>query len=72
MIVLLDRVGDAFQSGRRMIELACDFDSQFRVPANGVIINGDSTIGRNEFAAFGQHQRIDFQRARFHAARSGK
>ena len=72
MIVLFDCVGDAFESSRRMIELARDFDFQLRMPRHGVIINRDAAIGCDELAVFGQHQRIDFQRPRFDAARGGK
>ena len=44
-----------------MIELSRNFDSQFRMSRHGVIINRDSAIGGDEFIAFGQDQRIDFQ-----------
>ena len=55
-----------------MIELARDFDSQFGATHHGVVINRNPAIGRDEFAASGQYQRIDFQRPRFHAARGSK
>ena len=45
---------------------------ELRMPPDGVIINRDVAIGRDEFAGFGQRQRIDFQRTRFHAARRGE
>ncbi len=48
MIGLLDRVGHAFQLRRRMIELARNFDLQFRMSCDGVIINRDPTIGGDE------------------------
>ena len=61
MIVLFDRVGHAFQGGRRMIELARNLDLQFRMPRYGVIINRDTAIGGDELTILGQHQRIDFK-----------
>src|SRR6266540_5331949 len=72
MIALFDRVGDAFESSRWMIELARDFDSQLRMTRHGVIVYRNAAIGCDELTAFGEHQRIDFQRPRFHAARGGK
>ena len=72
MIALFDGVGRAFESGRRMIELARNLDLQFGMPYDRVIINRDPTIGRYEFAAFGQDQRIDFKRAGFNVARGSK
>ena len=72
MITLFDSVGDAFESSRWMIELARDFDSQLRVTRYCVVIYCNAAVGCDEFTAFGQHQRIDFQRPRFHAARRGK
>ena len=72
MIALFDRVGDAFEFRRRMIELARDFDFQLRMSRDGVIINCDAAIGGDELTAFGQHERIDLERTRFHAARRGK
>ena len=72
MIVLFDRVGDALEFRRRMIELTRDFNVQFRMPRDGVIINRDPAISGNKLTIFGQDQRIDFQRSRFHAARGGK
>ena len=72
MITLFDCVGDAFESSRWMIELARNFDSQFRVTRHGVIIYRNAAIGCDEFTTFGQHQRIDFQRPRFNGARGGK
>ena len=72
MIVLFDRVGDAFESRGRMIELARNFDFQFRMPRHGVIINRDAAIGGDELTILGQHQRIDFKRPRFHLARRSK
>ena len=55
MIVLLDRVGDSFKRRRRMIKLTRNFNSQVRVPSNGIIVNRDPAISRDELAAFGQH-----------------
>ena len=55
-----------------MIELARNLDPELGMPPDGVIINRDAAIGRHELAAFGQHQRIDFQRTRFDAARRGE
>ena len=55
-----------------MIELPSNLDLQLGMPRHGVIINGNSTIGRDKFAILCQHQRIDFQRARFDTARSRK
>ena len=52
-----------------MIELTCNLDPELGMPPDGVIINRDAAIGRDELAAFGQHQRIDFKRTRFDAAR---
>src|SRR5580704_667659 len=72
MIALFDCVGDAFESSRWMIELACDFNSQVGMSRHCVIINRDAAIGCDEFTALDQHQRIDFQGPRFDAARSGK
>ena len=72
MIALLDGVGDALQFCGRMIELPRDFDFQLRMSRDRIIINRQATIRRDKFAFPGQDQRIDFQRARFHAARGGK
>ena len=49
-----------------------EFNSLLRMPPDGVIINRDAAIGRDELAGFGQHQRIDFKRTRFDAARGGE
>ena len=51
MIVLLDGVGDPLQSRRRMIELARDVDAELRMTEDGVIIDRDAAIGRDELAA---------------------
>ncbi|KAG0506348.1 MAG: hypothetical protein Udaeo_02700 [Candidatus Udaeobacter sp.] len=72
MIVLFDGVSDLLESRRRMIELTCNLDLELGMPPNGVIINRDAAIGRDELAGFGQHQRINLQRTRFDAARGGK
>ncbi len=72
MIVLFDRVSDALERGRRMIELARDLDLQFGMSRDGVIVNRDSTIGGNEFAGSRQNKRINFERPRFHAVRGGE
>ena len=72
MIILFDRIGDALKGGWWMIEFSRNFNTEFRVTRYGVIVNRDPTIGRDELATFGQHQRIDFQRSRFDAARSSK
>ena len=61
VIVLLDRVGDAFERRRRMIEFARDLNFQFGMTHDGVIVDRDPAIGRDELPAFCQHQRIDFQ-----------
>ena len=53
MIALFDAIGDTLQRRRWMIELTCNFDSQLWVSGNGVIINRDPAIGRDELAAFG-------------------
>ena len=55
-----------------MIELARNFNLQFGMSRHGVIINRDAAIGGDELAIFGQHQRIDFKRPGFNAARGGK
>ena len=72
MIVLFDGVSDLLESCRRMIELTRNLDSELRMPPNGVIINRDAAIGRDELAGFRQHQRINLQRTRFDAARGGE
>ena len=72
MIVLFDGIRDALERRGRMIELARNFNPQFWVSRGGVVINRDPAIGCDELAVFRQHQRIDLQRARFNAARSGK
>ncbi len=72
MIGLFDGIGDALEGGRRMIELARDFDPQLRMTRGRVIVNGDPAIGCDELATFCEHQRIDFKGTRFDAARSGK
>ncbi len=61
MIVLFDGISHLLESRRRMIELTCNFDLELGMPRDGVIINRDAAIGRDEFAAFGQRQRIDFK-----------
>ena len=50
MIVLFDGVSGALEGGRRMIELARNFNSKLRMPPDGVIINRDAAIGRDELA----------------------
>ena len=72
MIVLFDGVSDLLESRRRMIELTGNFDLELGMPPNGVIINRDAAIGRDEVAGFGLHQRVDFKRPRFHAACGSK
>src|SRR5215475_8299873 len=72
MIALFDGIRDTLQRRWRMIEFPCDFNSQLRASANGVIINRDPAIGRNELAGFGQYQRINLQRTRLDAARRGE
>ena len=72
MIVLLDRVRDPLQRGRRMIELAGDLNAEIWMTPNGIIVDRDPAIGREEFAFFRQDQRIDFERPRFHTAGRGK
>ena len=72
MIVLLDGVSHPLERRRRMIELARDFNPEFRMSHHGVIINRNATIGGNEMTILGQHQGIDFERSGFHAARGRK
>ena len=72
MIALFDRVGDALESGRRMIELARNLNFQFGMSRHGVIINRNAAIGGDELTIFGQNQRINFERPRFHAFGSSK
>ena len=72
MIVLLDGVGNTLKWRRWMIEFSRDFNSQLRMSRHGVIINRDSAISGHELAVLGQHQRIDFQRARLNAACGAK
>ncbi len=72
MIVLLDRVSDALERGRGMIELACNLDFQLGMSHHRVIVNGDAAIGGDELSIFGQHQWINFERTGFNTARSGK
>ena len=69
MIALFDGISDLLESRRWVIELTCNLNLQLGMPRNGVIINRDAAIGREELAVFGQHQRIDFQRTRLDAAR---
>ncbi len=61
MIALFGGVGHAFERRRRMIELPRNLNPQFRVPRHRVVINRDAAVGGDEFALFGQDQRIDFQ-----------
>ncbi len=72
MITLFDGIGHAFKSRGRMIEFSRNFNAQFRVPGDGVIVNRDAAIGGDELTIFGQHQWIDFKRSSFNAARGGK
>ena len=72
MVVLLDGVGNTLKWRRRVIKLACDLDPELRMSRHGVIINRDSAISGHELAVLGQHQRIDFQRARLNAACGAK
>ena len=72
MIALFDGVGDAFELRWWMIEFSCDFNFQFRMSRDRVIINRDPAISSDELAILGQHQRIDFERPGFNAARGGK
>ena len=72
MIALFDRVSDALESGRRMIELARNLNFQFGMPRHGVIINRNAAIGGDELTIFGQNQRINFERPRFDAFGSSK
>ena len=50
MIILFDGVSDLLESRRRMIELTRNFNSKLRMPPDGVIINRDAAIGRDELA----------------------
>ena len=52
MIILFDRIGNALERRRRMIEFTRDLNVQFRMPSYGVIINRDPTIRRNELTIF--------------------
>jgi len=70
--VLLDGIRDALEWRGWMIELTCNLNPQLRMTRNRVIIDRDPAIGRDELAALGEHQRVDFQRARFNAVRTGK
>lgn len=72
MIALFDGVGHAFQRGGRMIEFACNFNPEFRMPRHGIIIDRDAAIGGDKLTIFGQNQRIDFERPGFNIARCGK
>src|SRR5439155_25514597 len=72
MIILFDSVSDAFESRRRMIELTCNLDPELRMPPDGVVINRDAAIGRDERTAFGQNERINLQRTRLDAACGGE
>jgi len=55
-----------------MIELARDFNTQFRVSRHGVIINRNAAIGGDKLTVFGQHQRINFQGPGFNAVRGAE
>ncbi len=72
MIALFDGVGHAFKRRGWMIEFSCNFNTQVRVSRHGVIINHDAAIGGDELAIFSKHQRIDFKRPSFNAARGRK
>ena len=72
MIILFDGVGYALKPRRRMIEFSRNLNTEFRMSRYGVIINHDAAIGGNEPTIFGQHQRINFKRSGFNAARRGK
>src|SRR5260370_12620116 len=61
MIVLFDGVSDLLESRWRMIELTRNLDPELRMPPDGVIINRDAAIGRDNLAPFTQHQRIDYK-----------
>jgi hypothetical protein len=72
MIVLFDGVSDALEGIRRMIEFTRNLDAELGVPPDGVIVNGDAAIGRDELASFSEHQRVDLKRTGFDAARGGE
>jgi hypothetical protein len=72
MVVLFDGVSDALESGRRMIKLTRDFDPERGMSRDGIIINCDSAIGRDELSGFSHHQRINLQRARLDTARGNE
>ena len=72
VITLFGGVGHAFKLGRRMVELACNFNLQVGMSRDGVVVNRDAAIGRDKFTTFGQDQRINFKRAGFDAARCGE
>ena len=61
VITLFCGIRDAFERGWGMIEFAGDFDAEFWMPHDGVIIDGDSTIRCDKLSIGCQHQRIDFQ-----------
>ena len=68
IILRLDRISDLFQSSGRTVVLTGDFDAQFRVAEDGVIIHSDAAIRRDELALRRERQRIDLRRARLAAA----
>src|SRR5437867_965690 len=68
MIVLFDRVGDAFQLRRWVIELARDFDSKTGMTYDRVIVDRDPAVSGDEIAGLRQDERINFERACFDAA----
>src|SRR5436305_14701281 len=70
MTALFHSVGEALEHSRWMIELARDYHSQFGATHHGVVINRHPAIGRDQFAASGQYQRLDYQRPHSHAARA--
>ena len=72
MIALLDRVGHTLEGRGRMIELARDFNFQFRMSHHRIIVDRDPAIRGDELAVFGQNKRIDFQRSGLDATGGGK
>ena len=72
MIALFGRVSDALQRRGWMIEFSRNLNPEFWMPRDGVIINRNAAIGRDELAIFSQDQRIDLKRTSFNAARSRK
>ena len=63
MICLLDVVGHAFERGRRMVELARDFNAEIRMTPHRVIVDGDAAISGNHASIRKNHQWIHLDAA---------